>query len=158
MFRSKRLSNDNTTIESVMRNVLNEYDKSRKNFKEVWSLTPCSPLIKAKDLINASKLLKKNKKKIILPVSEYPAPLEWAFKIKKNKNLIPMKKNFYKIRSQNLSKYYFDTGNFVAIPIHYFKKKNIDFDNHYLGLVIPKKRSIDIDEIEDWEIAEMLHK
>ena len=24
----KRLSNDNTTIESVMRNVLNEYDKS----------------------------------------------------------------------------------------------------------------------------------
>ena len=63
LFRSKRLSNDNTTIESVMRNVLNEYDKSRKNFKEVWSLTPCSPLIKAKDLINASKLLKKNKKK-----------------------------------------------------------------------------------------------
>ena len=74
-----------------------------KILKEVWSLTPCSPLIKAKDLINASKLLKKNKKKkkkkkkIILPVSEYPAPLEWAFKIKKNKNLIPMKKIFIKL-------------------------------------------------------------
>lgn len=158
LFRSKKLSNDNATIESVLRNVLNEYDKSHKSFDEVWSLTPCSPLIKSKDLVNASKLLKKNKRKIILPVTEYPVPLEWAFKLAKNKKLFPLKKNFYKIRSQDLSKSYFDTGNFVAIPIYYFKKKDIDFDNHYLGLEIPKNRSIDIDEIEDWKIAERLYE
>ena len=64
-----------------LRNVLNEYDKSFKIFNEVWCLIPCSPLIKSKDLLNASKLLKKNRKKIILPVTEYPAPLEWAFKL-----------------------------------------------------------------------------
>ena len=62
-----------------MRNV-NEYDKCAKILKKFES--DSKPLIKAKDLINASKLLKKIKK-IIFPVSEYPAPLEWVTKIKK---------------------------------------------------------------------------
>ncbi len=157
-FRSKKLSNDNTTIESVLRSVLSEYKKFGKNFHEIWSLTPCSPLIRKEDLIKASILLKKNKKKIILPVSEYPAPLEWAFRLTKQKKLIPVKKNFYKIRSQDLLKSYYDTGNFVAIPVHHFKKKDIEFDKYYMGLEIPKHRSIDIDDLDDWKLAEILYK
>ncbi|MDC3042927.1 hypothetical protein OA173_06265 [Candidatus Pelagibacter sp.] len=156
--RSKKLSNDITTTESVMRSVLSEYDNSMTIFNEVWSLAPCSPLINSDDLIKASKLLKKNKKKIILPVSEYPAPIEWGFKFNKYKKLIPIKKNYYKKRSQDISKSYYDTGNFVAIPILHFKKKKIDFDSHYIGLKMPKYRSIDIDDLEDWRLAEILYK
>ena len=157
-FRSKKLSNDNTTIESVLRSVLSEYETVGKFFHEIWSLTPCSPLIKKEDLIKASILLKKNKKKIILPVSEYPVPVEWGFRLTKQKKLIPIKKNSYKIRSQDLLKSYYDTGNFVAIPVHHFKKKYIEFDKHYIGLEIPKHRSIDIDDLEDWKLAEILYK
>ena len=156
--RSKKLSNDSATIESVMRDVLSEYDEYGKIYDEAWSFTPCSPLIQANDLIKASWLLKKNKNKIILPVTEYPAPIEWSFKLKKNKKLIPIKKNFYKFRSQDLSKLFYDTGNFVAIPINHFKKKNIEFDKHYLGLELPRERSVDIDETKDWKLAEILHK
>ncbi len=157
-FRSKKLSNDNVTIEQVLRDVLFKYDEFGKTFNEIWSLTPCSPLIKKEDLIKGSILIKNNNKKIILPVCEYPAPLEWGFKLKKNKRLIPIKKNAYKIRSQDLSKSYYDTGNFVAIPAYHFKKKYIEFDKHYLGLEIPKNRSIDIDDLEDWKLAEILYK
>lgn len=156
--RSKKLSNNSATIESVMRSVLSEYDKFGKIYDEAWSLTPCSPLIKSYDLVKASRLLKKNKNKIILPVTEYPAPIEWSFKLKKNKKLIPVKKNFYKIRSQDLSKLFYDTGNFVAIPITHFRKKSIEFDKHYLGLELPRERSVDIDEPEDWKLAEILYK
>ena len=115
-------------------------------------------LIKKEDLINASLLLKKNKKKIVLPVTEYSAPIEWSFKMSKRNKLLPHKKNFYKIRSQDLPKSYHDTGNFVGIPIHHFRKKNIDFDKHYVGLKIPKNRSVDIDDLEDWKIAERLYR
>ena len=156
--RPKKISNNSATIESVLRSVLSEYDQFGKIYNEVWSFAPCSPLIKTHDLIKASKLLKKNKNKIVLPVTEYPAPIEWSFKIKKNKELIPIKKNFYKIRSQKLSKSYYDTGNFVGIPIHHFKKKTIDFDRHYIGLKIPKNRSVDIDDLEDWKIAEKFYR
>tara|TARA_A100001011_G_C14311073_1_gene845638 strand:+ start:3562 stop:4242 length:681 start_codon:yes stop_codon:yes gene_type:complete len=156
--RSKKLANDSATIESVLRDVLTKYDEFGKIFNEIWNLTPCSPLIKKEDLIKASILIKNNNKKIILPVSEYPAPLEWGFRLTQKKKLIPIKKNFYKIRSQDLSKSYYDTGNFVAIPVHHFKKKNIEFDKYYLGLEIPKHRSIDIDDLEDWKLAEKLYK
>ncbi len=156
--RSKKLSNDSTTIEMVLRSIISEYKKLGKSFDEIWCLAPCSPLIKKEDLIKASNLIKKNNKKIVLPISEYPAPVEWAFQLKKNNTLVPVKKNFYKIRSQDLEKSFYDTGNFVAIPVHHFQKKKIDFDKHYVGLKIPKNRSIDIDEIEDWELAEILYE
>ncbi len=156
--RSKKLSNDRTTIESVLRSIIFEYEKLGKKFDEIWSLAPCSPLINKNDLIKASILLKKNNKKIILPVSKYPAPIEWGFRLTKEKKLIPVKKNFYKIRSQDLLKSYYDTGNFVGIPSHHFKKKSIDFDKHYIGMEIPKHRSIDIDDLDDWELAEKLYK
>ena len=156
--RSKKISNNSATIETVLRSVLSEYDQFGKIYNEVWSFAPCSPLIQTRDLIKASKLLKKNKNKIILPVTEYPVPIEWSFKINKNKKLIPMKKNFYKIRSQKLSKSYYDTGNFVGIPIHHFKKKIIDFDKYYIGLKIPKNRSVDIDDLEDWKIAAKFYR
>ena len=94
----------------------------------------------------------------VLPVSEYPVPLEWGFILTKEKKIKTIKKNFYKVRSQDLPKSYYDTGNFVAIPVHHFKKKNIEFDKHYIGLEIPKHRSIDIDDIEDWKLAEKLYR
>lgn len=156
--RSKKLSNNTTSIEEVLRSIVKKFEKSNHHFDEIWSLAPCSPLIKKEDLIKASLLLKKNNKKIILPVSEFPAPIEWSFKISNQKKLVPLKKNFYKIRSQDLPKSYYDTGNFVGIPIYHFKKKNIDFDKHYIGLKIPKNRSIDIDDLEDWKIAEKLYR
>ncbi len=157
-YRSKKLSKDDTSTEDVLRSIIEEFEKSNNYFDEVWSLAPCSPLIKKEDLINASLLLKKNKKKIVLPVTEYSAPIEWSFKMSKRNKLLPHKKNFYKIRSQDLPKSYHDTGNFVGIPIHHFRKKNIDFDKHYVGLKIPKNRSVDIDDLEDWKIAERLYR
>ena len=38
------------------------------------------------------------------------------------------------------------------------KKKYIEFDKHYIGLEIPKHRSIDIDNQEDWKLAEILYR
>jgi len=155
--RDRKTSDDNSTIEQVLRNIFYKYKNIGIRFKEIWSLTPCSPLVNERDLILASKLMLKNKKKIVLPVSEYPAPIEWAFRKKKNELLKPVKKNAYKIRSQNLNKTYFDTGNFVAIPEYFFNKNKIDFDKNYVGLVIPKSRSIDIDDFEDWRVAEAMY-
>ena len=42
--------------------------------------------------------------------------------------------------------------------ISFFKKKKINFDKNYIGLIIPKIQAIDIDDIEDWKIAEALYE
>ena len=99
--------------------------------------------------------MSKNPNKIILPVSKYPVPIEWALEFKKSSNLKAFKKNLFKIRSQDLNPKYHDTGQFICFKSSkFFFKKNID--SNYLGLKIPKERSIDIDDKSDWQLAEKL--
>jgi len=155
--RPKKIADDKSTIEDVLRSIYNKFKKENVLFNEIWSLAPCSPLISSKDLILASRLLSKNRNKVVLPITEYPAPLKWAFEKNNKGYLKAIYANYYKIRSQNLIKHYYDTGNFVGIPSNFFEKKKIDFDKNYVGLIVPKIKSIDIDDLEDWEIAEALH-
>jgi CMP-N-acetylneuraminic acid synthetase len=156
--RPKKISDDKSTIEDVLRYEKEKFKKKDITFNEIWNLAPCSPLISHNDLIAASKLLLKNENNIVLPISKYSAPVKWAFKRNYKGLLKPIFKNNYKLRSQDLTQCYHDIGNFVGIPISFFKKKKIDFDKNYIGLIIPKIQAIDIDDIEDWKIAEALYE
>jgi CMP-N-acetylneuraminic acid synthetase len=155
--RPKNISGGNDTIEDVLRFVVKKYKEENIFFDEIWSLSPCSPLIKVKDLVNSSKILNKYNNRIILPISEFPCPIEWAFAKKKNNFLQPVSKKSYLKKSQLFKKKFYDVGNFVGIPINFFDKRKIKFDENYIGYVIPKHRSVDIDEIDDWKLAEKLY-
>ena len=156
--RPKKISGDYTPIISVLRYVYDYYKKKKIFFDEIWSLSACSPLLKKIDLIRASRLLRNNKKRIVLSITEYSTPIEWAFKINKKNYLEPIKKSSYKLRSQDISKKYHDAGAFVGIPVNFFSKKKFDFDKYYIGNIIDKNRVIDIDNISDWKIAEAMYK
>ena len=156
--RPKNISGDYVPVISVLKYVYNYYKKKNFIFDEIWSLSACSPLLKKNDLINASVLLKKNNNKIVIPVTEYATPIEWAFKIEKNNFLKPIKKYAYKIRSQDITKKFHDVGYFVGIPIKFFSEKKIKFDQNYIGYEIEKNRAIDIDNLSDWKLAEAMYK
>lgn len=156
--RPKNISGDYVPVISVLKYVYNYYKKKNFIFDEIWSLSACSPLLKKNDLINASVLLKKNNNKIVIPVTEYVTPIEWAFKIEKNNFLKPIKKYAYKIRSQDITKKFHDVGYFVGIPIKFFSEKKIKFDQNYIGYEIEKNRAIDIDNLSDWKLAEAMYK
>ena len=97
--------------------------------------------------------------KTVSQVCKYFTPISWAFKKNTENIFYPLKKNANKIRSQDLPKNYHDTGNFVCIPFIFFKKKkNIEFDKNYVGLKIPKIRSVDIDDLKYWKIAEAFYE
>ena len=86
-----------------------------KKFDQIWFLTPCSPLINKEDLISASNYIKKNKIKNLLAVTEYPHPIQRAFKLNKSKKLSPENKKNLIVRTQNFKKRYHDTGTFGMI-------------------------------------------
>ena len=156
--RPKKISQDKSTIEDVLRFENEKFKKQGIIFNEIWNLAPCSPLITSRELIAASKILSKNHDKIVLPITEYPVPIKWAFKKNIKGFLKPIFQNNYKLRSQDLSRCFYDTGNFVGIPISVFRKHKINFDKNYIGLYIPKIQAVDIDDIEDWKIAEALYE
>ena len=89
-----------------------------QNFNEVWVILPCSPLLKSSDLIEASSLFNKNKiSNSLMSVTEYPVPVEWAFKKDDKGNLKPLNEGAFKIRSQDLEKKYYDAGMFYISNI-----------------------------------------
>lgn len=159
-FRPKKLSKDKTPTFKVLKFVVNEYIKNKIKFDEIWCINACSPLIKISDLEKASKVLKKNPNNIIISVSSFNVPIEWSFKKNKKDKLEPLFPGAYKKNSQNFKKKYFDTGDFICMNYKMFKNINIksNLDKLYHGVEIEKFRSVDIDEIEDWKIAELFYK
>ena len=147
--RPKNLADDFIGIMPVLKYVLEKYKKDfGLNFKNVFCIFPAAPLLKKQHLIDAYKLYKKYKfKKPLHVVSEYNAPIQWAFSLKKNKILVPREPGMFSSRSQDLKKYYYECG-----PFSIFNSKHIIknvSDKNFIGFEMPKYSSIDIDTIED---------
>tara|TARA_X000000950_G_C13887104_1_gene649317 strand:- start:1113 stop:1790 length:678 start_codon:yes stop_codon:yes gene_type:complete len=152
-YRPKSLAGDKVPLMEVFKYVVKNYQEEGIWFKEIWFLNPCSPLIKAVDLNKASRQFKKQKNNSLLSISKFSPPIEWAFF--KNKNiLIPRNKNLQNKSSQAFKESYYDTGNLgiFSKDIFYKNKKPI-----FSGYELPRHRSVDIDTIEDWNLALKLY-
>ena len=102
-------------------------------------------------------MLKKNLKKFVFPVTEYPHPIQRAFKFKKNNKVIFFNKKNEFIRTQDLIKSFHDAGQFYWGTKNSWLSKN-QMHSSSLGYIISKWRSVDIDNNEDWKKAELLFK
>ena len=154
--RPKELADDFTPIMPVLKFVTNKYSLKQITFEETWLLMACSPLITSNDLQKAAEFYeRKGALKPVIAISEYPAPIEWAFVQQSNGVLIPVKSGMFQYRSQDLKKKYFDAGMFTIYPTEFISNlKGAGTDLGYLGYILPKGRTIDIDEESDWEFAE----
>jgi len=153
--RPKSLSKDKIGLNTVLKFVINAYEKLNQKFDEVWLIYACSPLMNENDLIKANnKFQKTDKKYPMMSVREYDAPIEWAFK-KNKKKFICINKNKRYVDSKKIDKKYFNSGN-----LEIYKKEDLIKNNKFYkfyGYIMPKYRSIDIDNIDDWKIAEALY-
>jgi N-acylneuraminate cytidylyltransferase len=155
------LADDNTPLQPVIEFVLKNYAKDGVFFDEAWILFPCSPLVEANDLIEASFILNENRNKNInglIAVVEFPVPIDWAYEITTDGLLNPLNKEKLFIRSQDIEKRFYDSGTFMMFIVDNtsnFSKPQLTNDN-FLGYKISKLKGIDIDTKEDWELAESI--
>jgi CMP-N-acetylneuraminic acid synthetase len=154
--RSKKLADDKTGLLDVINFVYNEYKNKNFYYDEIWCMSACSPLINSSDLIKISKI--SSYKKIVLTVREYSAPIEWALVLKRKNKIKFLNPEAIKIRSQDIKKKYHDAGSLIVIPKKFLEKKNFSIDGSSIAYILPKSRSIDIDDSEDWKIAEGLYR
>ena len=156
--RPSDLADDYTPIMPVLKFVVEEYEKKGLLFDEVWMLMPCACLITATDLLNASDSYEESNQEIpFLTVCSYPAPVERGFKMIEENRLEPLNKAMFLHRSQDLEKKYFDTGSFAIYPMQIIKScEDGLIDQGYKGWVLPKSKAVDIDDEEDWKIAEAI--
>jgi CMP-N-acetylneuraminic acid synthetase len=153
--RPKYLSDDNIGLMHVYFYIVKKYAQRGEFFDQIWFLSTCSPLISSRDLIKASKFFNSKNANAMISICKFSPPIQRAF-YKKKDNIFPVNKKFIKKKSQNIPGRYFHTGNFGAFKKIIFNKKNIKFK--YCGFELPKEKSVDIDNIEDWKLTLRLYK
>ena len=158
--RPAKLADDHTPIMPVLHHAAQEYLKRGENFDEIWLLMACAPLIDAKDLVSAAALFQRaGSEQPLIAVSEYPAPIEWAFNLGENGELTPVQAGMFAVRSQDLAKRYFDAGCFAVFPAsRVLASRDAGSDSGFMGYVLPKGTTIDIDDEQDWQLAEAIYR
>lgn len=156
-FRSEKTSNDFATTYDVLEEVINDYKKIGKEFKNVCCIYPCVPFLKPKSLIEAYDKMQQENANAIIPICKYPVPIEWAMKIEDD-YLIPNDREAQKIRSQDLVPKYFDVGMFYFIETQTLMKEKTLVPPKTLGYIIEENECQDIDTLEDWQVAEVKFK
>jgi N-acylneuraminate cytidylyltransferase len=159
--RSKKLSNDKAVINEVLFDIINFLKKNMLSSKYFCLLYATSPLINFYDLKKSLKILDASRAAVdsIIAVKEFSYPIQRALAINKHRHLYMKNKKYKNARSQDLEKLYHDAGVFVWFKTESFLNK-IKSNNSFVSMpyVLEDLRVQDIDDIEDWKVAEFKYK
>jgi N-acylneuraminate cytidylyltransferase len=95
-----------------------------------------------------------NKYDAIYPVCQFNYPIQRAFHLNSDCILKYREKNHTRSRSQDLEEFYHDTGTWYWMKTSSFIKSNSIFGEKTYGIKIPEIFIQDIDNLEDWRMAE----
>jgi pseudaminic acid cytidylyltransferase len=159
--RSKKLSNDQAIIKDVLFDIVKFLKRKMLSTKYFCLLYATSPLINYHDLKTSLRILDKSSSAVdsIMAVKKFSYPIQRALGINKQKHLYMKNKKYKYARSQNLEKFYHDAGVFVWFKTESFLNK-IKRNNSFVSMpyVLDELRVQDIDNIEDWKVAEFKYK
>jgi pseudaminic acid cytidylyltransferase len=155
--RSEKLSNDYVDTKTVISNAINQIENLGYNFKRACCVYPTSVFLKLNHLNNAINLLKKNTP-YVFSAKEYEHSIFRSFYINKNNFLIKNYKKLMNRRTQTLKKTFHDAAQFYLGWKDSWKNKIDVFNSKSKFIFIKKMDSVDIDNQDDWETAELLWK
>jgi CMP-N,N'-diacetyllegionaminic acid synthase len=152
--RPKNLCKKNSSLLDVCRHALNYLEIKKKKYSSAIVLQPTSPLRTSKDINNAIEIYKKNKADVLASFLE-AKPLDWHRELKKNgtfKNFTLKKNSTYQAAKKN----YLLNGAIYIFSADFLKSKKKKFK--MISYIMPKERSVDIDNQTDFEYASYLYK
>jgi pseudaminic acid cytidylyltransferase len=157
-FRSDKNSDDEATTADVIAEVLLEYKKKGINYDYVCCLYATAPFSTPEELIKAKEMLEKSNADSVFPVIAFGFPVQRSFKIDESGKL---KMNWPKninIRSQDLKTIYHDAGQFYFLNVDKFLKNKKIFSENSMPIVVSESEAQDIDNEQDWKIAELKYR
>jgi N-acylneuraminate cytidylyltransferase len=156
--RSETNANDFATTAAVINEVLEVYKTRNKLFKYCICIYPTAPFVSSNLLIKAFKKLKKDKLDAVFSVLKYGFPIQRAMKINKEDKVEMVDVSKMNIRSQDLESSFHDAGQFYALNISAFIKKQKLWTNNTGCIEINELEAQDIDTETDWKLAELKYK
>ena len=155
--RPKKLSNDYATTQEVITHSVKWLTKNNYKPDIICCIYPTSVFINSHDLKESYKLFTKKKWDFIFSATNYLYPIQRAFYQKKNGSIKMFRpKNYFK-RSQDFKKSYHDAGQFYwGTYDAWLNTKNL-FNGNSTTYLLSQLKAHDINNIEDWKIAEKLY-
>ncbi len=151
--RSEATSGDHATTADVLKEVLDAYEKQGKSFSELCCIYPTAPFVTSQKLKEAYELLMSSDADGVMPVVRFSFPPQRANVIREGR-LVYQYPEFRTARSQDLEPVYHDCGQF-----YFYKVTGTDFNvETYVPLIVPETEVQDIDNEDDWVIAEMKYR
>lgn len=107
---------------------------------------------------NALNILTSQTEKIYcFGVCEYPVPIQQAFSISETQKIEMFDPESFGLRTQDLTPAYFDAGQFYWGTAQGFLSEQCMFSDAAIPYVLPKYEVHDIDNIDDWVLAEAMY-
>lgn len=156
--RPDALSDDFTGTREVINHAIKTLQDQGHNIDYCCCIYATAPFVKIDFLKQGIALLKANPSTAFaFSISSFDFPIQRALKNDKN-GMGPMFPDFIDSRSQDLQEAFHDAGQFYWGSATDFLSKKQLFSEHALGVKIPRYLVQDIDTIEDWRRAELMHK
>jgi len=157
--RPSELADDETPLIPVLKYTLEKYESLGEFFEEIMIIMACAPLVKPEDLRNAVKLFRsKPNADGVVGVCKYPTPIARSYRMNSKNWLEPEFPGKMRKRSQDLPENFFDAGQFSLFSTFVVKKSEGAGDyRNLIGYELPLHRAVDIDNEDDWALAEKLY-
>ncbi|MCX7955045.1 MAG: pseudaminic acid cytidylyltransferase [Bacteroidales bacterium] len=155
--RSNETSTDTAHIAQIVEEVLNKYSNLNMHFDNICCIFATAPLMKANKIIEAYNLLLNNNYDSVFPVVPFSYPIQRALRIRDGKAQMFYPEYIF-TRSQDLEIAYHDAGQFYWMKTNEFLKQKRFFSNNAGVIILSQLEAQDIDNEDDWKIAELKYK
>lgn len=156
-YRSENTAGDFATTNDVLLEVLAEYEKRGEHYELGCCIYPTAPFVTAEKLRDAAERLEGSGADTLIPVVAFSYPPQRAMIVKEGR-LVFEYPQYLDSRSQDLEPHYHDVGQFYLFYTEAFKRNKKLMTGDILPYVVSELEVQDIDNLTDWEIAEMKYR
>ena len=151
--RSGENAGDYASTDDVLLEVLEAYREQGREFDSFCCLYPTAPFVTAEKLRRAMQLL--DKADSVMPVVAFSFPPQRCMVLNEEGELRMKWPEHAKTRSQDLEPYYHDCGQFYCCKTAPFLEYKTTDLPHMVPMIMSETQVQDIDNLDDWKIAEL---
>jgi N-acylneuraminate cytidylyltransferase len=155
--RPAELASDTAQLVDVCDHVLVEYEARKTIFQNFCILWATAPMRTDRDIVKAFEMLDQDTDAVV-SITEYDLPVFCAMEVSSDARLSPLFPDFQKLPSSRQPKAVVDNSSLCWVKVSAFKKHGTWLPPRLKGYEMPRSRSVDVDDLEDWELAEFYYK
>lgn len=153
--RPPELSDDHTGTIPVVAHAVDWMVKQVGPVEFVCCLYATAPFVQAQDLRQGLEVLQRTGAKYAFSVTSYAFPIQRAIRIRSNERVEMLNPEHFNTRSQDLEEAFHDAGQFYwGLSQAWLNHLQI-FGYESVSVRLPRERVQDIDNSEDWTVAEL---